>query len=117
MGRPGERGRHRPLQEACLDQYKAAALHRKLMKECAADLSKVYGVAMVDGSLDGGRLQVERTRIGDGGRMSDHRMSDERTTDERTTNENNEPGDQDPDEQEVDAPSRPLGRFAAGLLF
>jgi len=33
------------------------------MKKCAADLSKVYGVTMVDGSPDGGRLQVVRVRV------------------------------------------------------
>src|SRR6476659_5604134 len=51
------RGRHGPPEGRRLNQYTTAAPARKLMKECAAYLSKVYGVMMVDASRDGGRLQ------------------------------------------------------------
>src|SRR6266498_2602793 len=85
-----------------LDQYKAVTPARKLMKECAANLSKVYGVTKVDGSPDGDRLQVVRTRCGE---------SEERMEDESTMDATNEQAD------EADEAGRGIGGFAAGVVF
>jgi YtxH-like protein len=72
------------------------------MKECAADLSKAYGVTMVDGTPDGGRLQV----VGDRRRQTEQRMTDETEAH---------------DELEARTPAegarRGLGGFAAGIVI
>ena len=72
------------------------------MKECAAYLSKVYGVTMVDGIPDGGRLQV----VGDDRRQRELSMTDETEAQ---------------DELEPPTPrssaGRGLGGFAAGVMI
>jgi len=50
---------------------------------------------------------MEAISIGHGGRMSD----------DRTIEENDEPIDQDADDGETNVRLRPLGGFAAGVLF
>ena len=70
------------------------------MKECAADLSKVYGVTMVDAFSDSDRLQGARGVPGE----TEDAMADEESTSNGTT---------DP----ADAAGRGLGGFAAGILF
>jgi len=69
------------------------------MKECAADLSKVYGVTMVDGIPDGGRLQM----VGATDRAREGGMSEESPQGDKNT-----PGS---------ASARGLSGFAAGVLF
>lgn len=89
-----------PPEGVRLHQYKAEAPARKLMKECAANLSKVYGVTMVDGFTDTGRLQGNRTH----GVEREARMAE----DEVAMDEMAEPEGGD---------GRGLGGFAAGMVF
>jgi hypothetical protein len=74
------------------------------MKECAVDLSKVYGVTMVDGTPDGGRLQV----VGACRREPEQSMTDE--SGEREAQAEREP------RPALDDGVRDLGGFAAGVL-
>ena len=87
-----------PPEGVRLHQYKAEAPALKLMKDCAAKLSKVYGVTMVDGFTDTGRLQGNRTH----GVEGEARMAE----DEVAMDEMAEPEGGD---------GRGLGGFAAGV--
>ena len=70
------------------------------MKECAADLSKVYGVTKVDAFPDRGRLQGSAGLPGDREEM----MADEERTPRGGTDRGVEAG-------------RGLAGFAAGMVF
>jgi hypothetical protein len=70
------------------------------MKECAADLSKVYGVMKVDAFPDRDRLQGSPDLPGD----TEESMADEEHTPEGGSDRGPEPG-------------RGLGGFAAGMIF
>jgi hypothetical protein len=70
------------------------------MKECAADLSKVYGVTKVDAIPDGGRLQGSP----DLPRDTEESMADEERTPNGGTDRRAEAG-------------RGLAGFAAGMVF
>jgi hypothetical protein len=70
------------------------------MKECAADLSKVYGVSKVDAFPDSGRLQGSPDLPGD----TEESMADEERTLNGATDRSAESG-------------RRLAGFAAGMVF
>src|SRR5690242_4845157 len=86
------------------------------MKECAAVLSKVYGVAMVDGTTEGGRLQETTLTAACEGAWMDDDMRDE--IDEPLDEDlHGEPEDLPATERSVrSAPARRPG-FLAGVLL